>query len=140
MQNAKKLLLLLLVLLPSIFFLSKAFSGSTAQMENGILKITGAGAIEIILEDVQVAELQEELPETNGTGGFSLGIVKKGNFIRSSDSQQIRIIKNASTPFIHLKTEKQELYFNLENPDLTKALFLAIEMEIALRQGETVTS
>lgn len=115
MQNLKKLILLLVVLLPSIFFLSKAFGSNSASVENGKLVITGAGGVTIPLEEIQTVEEVEQLPELSGTGGFSLGFIKKGKFIRTSDQQTVRVIKNNDHYFLHLITEEEEVYFNLDS-------------------------
>lgn len=113
MQNLKKVILLLVVLLPSIFFLSKAFSSNSASVENSKLIITGAGGVAIPLEKIQTIKEVEQLPELSGTGGFSLGFIKKGKFIRTSDQQTVRVIKNSDRYFLHLITEEEEVYFNL---------------------------
>ncbi len=123
LKKAPKIFLLLLVLAPSIFFSSQAFVGNTAAIENGKLKVTGPGKFVLALEDIETLEWIQELPKLSGTGGFSLGWVKKGNFIRKSDQKSVRIIKNEATRFIHLTTEKMEFYFNLDNAEATDKVY-----------------
>jgi hypothetical protein len=65
----------------------------------------------------------EELPELAGTPGFSLGLVKKGNFIRAEDGAEIRVIRNEERGFIYLNTERGEIYFNLKSEEETRALY-----------------
>tara|TARA_R110000850_G_scaffold7745_11_gene28457 strand:+ start:380 stop:763 length:384 start_codon:yes stop_codon:yes gene_type:complete len=114
MKNWKKVILLLVVLFPSFFFLSKAFSSNDIYVEENELIIKGAGGVEIHKDDITSIEVIAELPELSGTGGMSLGLIKKGNFIRASDQKEVRVVKNGDGHFIHLTTETMEVYFNLK--------------------------
>ncbi len=122
MQNWKKIILLIVVLLPSFFFLSKAFSSNDIYVENEELIIKGAGGLEIHKDDITSIEVVKDLPELSGTGGMSLGLIKKGNFIRESDQKQIRVVKNGDGHYIHLTTEKMEVYFNLKTEMETEGI------------------
>lgn len=123
MQNWKKILLLVLVLSPSLFFLSRAFSGNTAELNAQKLTVSGPGGFEVALADVDSLAQIDTLPETAGTGGFALGWIKKGDFIRKSDKRKIRVVKNQEKDFIYLKARGYEIYFNLEEPSATQNLY-----------------
>lgn len=123
MQNWKKIILLLVVLAPSIFFVSQAFSGNSAKINGDQLEISGPGGLNIFLSDIENLEMVDKLPETSGTGGFALGLIKKGNFIRSSDQEEIRLIKNGDGPYIHLTSKRGELYFDLESYTETEKIY-----------------
>lgn len=122
MKKFPKVILLLIVLAPSVFFLSRAFAGIEVELIEDKLVLTGPGSFELSMEDVKEIEWVESLPEISGTGGFSLGWIKKGDFIRSSDQESIRIIKNRDTGFIHLITTGKEIYFNLDTDTGTQLL------------------
>lgn len=130
MKNWKKVLLLLLVLSPSFFFLSRAFGGNTATLEEKKLDVDGAGAFEVGLSDIDSVALLQDLPELRGTGGFSLGWVKKGDFIRESDLETVRIVKNQDKDFIYLKTDAYEVYFNLSNEEENRQLFKDLQRAV----------
>ena len=123
MKKGKQLLLLLIVLLPSFFFLSKAFSSNKATLTSTSLEISGPGGLDLPLSEINTIEWQDELPELNGTPGFSLGLVKKGNFIRAEDGLEIRLMRNGERGFIHLTTERGEVYFNLKSSEETLSLY-----------------
>ncbi len=123
MKNWKKLLLLLLVLTPSFFFLSQAFSSNRAVLEDGMLEITGPGGLELQLEEIHELEWVASLPDLAGTPGFSLGLIKKGNFIRAHDEMEVRVIKNNDAGFIRMQTDRGEIYLNLNNEADTKSLY-----------------
>ncbi len=123
MKKWKQLLLLLIVLMPSFFFLSKAFSSNRAVLDNGILIISGPGGLELPLSEVSEVTWLDELPELAGTPGFSLGLVKKGNFIRAEDGKEVRVMRNGESGFIYLTTERGEVYFNLKSEEGTRALY-----------------
>ncbi len=126
MQNWKKVILLIVVLLPSFFFLSKAFSSNDIYVENNELIIKGAGGLEIHQDDISSIEVVAELPELSGTGGMSLGLIKKGNFIREADQKEVRVVKNGDGHYIHLTTEKMEVYFNLKTELETEGILSQI--------------
>ncbi len=126
MQNWKKVLLLLVVLLPSVFFVSRAFKSNRATVENDQLIISGAGGLAIPLQEIQGVKTVAELPELGNTGSFSLGLIKKGNFIRTSDQEKVRVIKNGEGPFIHLETTQGEIYFNLDSRDETREILTTL--------------
>lgn len=130
MKNWKKVLLLLLVLSPSFFFLSRAFGGNTATLEENKLDVDGAGAFEVSLSDIDSVALLQDLPELRGTGGFSLGWVKKGDFIRESDLETVRIVKNQDKDFIYLKTDAYEVYFNLSDEEENRQLFKDLQRAV----------
>lgn len=123
MQNWKKLILIIVVLLPSLFFVSRAFGGNDAQVEDGKLTISGAGGVEVALSEIDAAEMVEQLPELSGTEGFSLGLIKKGDFIRTADQKKVRVVKNRDEGFIHVTTAKDEMYFNLGSERETREVF-----------------
>lgn len=123
MKKWKQILLLLLVMMPSFFFLSRAFSSNRAVLDEGTLDISGPGGLELPLSEVSEVSWLEELPDLAGTPGFSLGLIKKGNFIRAADGMEIRVIRNADQGFIHLNTEIGEIYFNLKSEEETRALY-----------------
>ncbi len=126
MKNWKKVILLLVVLFPSFFFLSKAFSSNDIYVEENELIIKGAGGLEIHKDDISSIEVIAELPELSGTGGMSLGLIKKGNFIRASDQKEVRVVKNGDGHFIHLTTETIEVYFNLKTELETEGILSQI--------------
>ncbi len=128
-MNWKKLILLLVVLMPSIFFLTKAFSSNAAKTEGSRLEITGAGGFEVAYADIDSLQLVDELPDLAGTGGFSLGWIKKGNFIRRADQKEIRVVKNDEGPFIFLVDGEFEAYFNLSAAAATQNLYNKIAGE-----------
>ena len=123
MKNLKRILLLLLVLTPSFFFLSKAFSSNRVILNDQTLEVSGPGGLDIPLSDIHELQWLEDLPELSGTPGFSLGLIKKGNFIRASDGMEIRVIKNGERGFIHLQTERGEVYLNLPSIEDTRSLY-----------------
>lgn len=127
MKKWKQILLLLLVLAPSFFFLSKAFSSNRAVLDQGMLEINGPGGIDLRLDEISELEWVEQLPELAGTPGFSLGLIKKGNFIRAEDEVEVRVIKNQENGFIHLYTERGEVYFNLNSEEDTRALYADLQ-------------
>lgn len=112
-----------MVLAPSIFFISQAFAANHATLTYDTLEVTGPGKFTLKLKDIVAVEWVEVVPELSGTGGFSLGLVKKGNFIRKSDQVKVRVIKNQETKFIHLTTKGLEVYFNLDDAAETEAVF-----------------
>ncbi len=126
MQNWKKVILLIVVLLPSFFFLSKAFSSNDIYVEENKLIIKGAGGLEINKDDITNIEVIAELPELGGTGGMSLGLIKKGNFIRASDQKEVRVVKNGDGHYIHLTTDEMEVYFNLKTELETEGILSQI--------------
>lgn len=130
MKNWKKILLLLLVLSPSFFFLSRAFGGNSATLTEGKLDVDGAGAFEISLRKVDTVALLESLPVLKGTGGFALGWVKKGDFIRESDLETVRVVKNQDKDFIYLKTDAHEVYFNLSDEVENRQLFKDLQQAV----------
>lgn len=131
MQNFKKILLLILVLLPSFFFLSRAFSSSSAEVSEGKLIVSGAGGFEKELDKLAELNTVDQLPELQGTGGFSLGWIKKGNFIRKSDQEEIRVVKNDDHYFLHLIDKSgKEAYLNLSSAEDTRSLQEEIERGI----------
>jgi hypothetical protein len=127
MKNWQKYLLLILVLSPSFFFLGRAFADNMAQLEEGQLELSGPGAFSVALADVDSLSLTDTLPQTAGTGGFALGWIKKGNFIRQSDQKQVRILKNSATPFIYLRAQEEEYYFSLSSPEGTQQLYRQLQ-------------
>jgi hypothetical protein len=130
MQNWKKVLLLLLVLCPSFFFLSRAFSGNRAELGPAKLELSGPGGFEVAIADIDSLALIDSLPETTGTGGFALGWIKKGDFIRKSDNRKIRLVKNQEQDFIYLRARGYEIYFNLEEPSATQNLYQDLEQKL----------
>jgi hypothetical protein len=123
MKKWKQLLLLLIVLMPSFFFLSKAFSSNRVELNNRVLDISGPGGLELPLSEISEVSWVEEMPELAGTPGFSLGLVKKGNFIRAEDGKEVRVMRNGESGFIHLHTDRGEVYFNLKSEEDTRALY-----------------
>lgn len=123
MKKWKQILLLVLVLTPSVFFISKAFSSNRAVLDKEVLEISGPGGLDIRLADISELEWVDDLPELSGTPGFSLGFIKKGNFIRTEDELEVRIIRNQDYGFIHLITERGEIYFNLSSEEDTRAVY-----------------
>ncbi len=126
MKKFPKILLLLLVLAPSVFFLSRAFAATTAQIIDQKLVVTGPGSFELPLDEIEEIGQVQQLPELSGTGGLSLGLIKKGNFIRASDQAAVRVIKNRDTDFVHLVTKGKEVYFNLKSRKETEELYKAL--------------
>ena len=96
---------------------------SSVELKDGQLEITGAGGLEVNVSDFESLELTSALPELSGTGGYSFGLVKKGNFIRTSDKATVRVIKNNDEQFIHYTTADMEVYFSLSSKEQTMALF-----------------
>ena len=131
MKNWKKILLLLLVLSPSFFFLSRAFGGNSATLSESKLDVDGAGAFEVNLNDIDSLALIQNLPALKGTGGFTLGWIKKGDFIRESDLETIRVVKNQDADFIYLKTADFEIYFNLSDDAENKKLFQDLQQAVS---------
>lgn len=122
MQNWKKIILLIVVLLPSVFFLSKAFNNNSIKIQDEKLVVTGAGGLELALDDIERIEVIKDLPELNGTGGFSLGLIKKGKFIRASDQKKVHVLKNGDGYYLHIITKDQEIYLNTESELGTEGL------------------
>lgn len=130
MKNWKKIVLLLVVLAPSFFFLSRAFGSNDAYLEDDRLKVTGAGGFQVLWDDIDEVEMRDVLPETRNSGSFSLGLVKKGNFVRVSDQKEIRVIKNAELGFIHLQTGIGEIYMNLSAEEETRELYQQLKAKL----------
>ena len=118
-----------MVLSPSFFFLGRAFADNTALVENGALELSGPGSFKVALADVDSLELINALPETAGTGGFSLGLIKKGNFVRKSDQRSIRLVKNNDEAFIYLRAEGEEYYFSLASAAATKEMYQTLKSQ-----------
>lgn len=131
MKDWKKYIVLLVVLLPSIFFISRAFGNNSISLKDDKLSISGAGGVEIPFHEIDSMVVVKNLPELNGTGGISLGIIKKGNFLRASDGKRIRVVKNSATHFIHLYSKDVELYFNLDSEKETDAVFQKLTTKIS---------
>ncbi len=102
---------------------------NTVELKEGTLEINGAGGLETKVSDFESLELVTALPELGGTGGFSLGLVKKGNFIRTSDQAMVRVIKNDDQQFIHYTTSTMDVYFSLSNKEQTLKLFQELSEE-----------
>lgn len=92
-----------------------------------MLVIEGAGGLDIPLNEISKTELIDSLPEMTNAGSFSLGLVKKGNFQRVNDAEIVRVIKNNSTTWIHLFTDRQEVYFNLSADKDTEKFYKELE-------------
>jgi hypothetical protein len=131
MKNWKKIVFLLVVLAPSVFFLSRAFGSNSVSLEDDRLKVTGAGGFQVLWEDIDEVKMVDDLPETRNSGSFSLGLIKKGNFIRVSDEKEIRVIKNADRNFIHLETGIGEIYMNLNAEEETRGLYQELKAELS---------
>ncbi|MDZ7847953.1 MAG: hypothetical protein U5L96_15040 [Owenweeksia sp.] len=127
MKNWKKIILLLLVLSPSFFFLSRAFAANEAVIKEQRLHIEGPGGVDVNLAAIKRVSWMTELPELQGTGGFSLGLIKKGNFIRASDKAEVRVIKNDEAGYIYLRTEIGDIYLSLSSEKKTRTLFNQLE-------------
>lgn len=130
MKNWKKIVFLLVVLAPSFFFLSRAFSSNSVSFEEERLKVSGAGGFQVLWQDIDAVEMVDALPETRNSGSFSLGLIKKGNFIRVSDEKEVRVIKNADQNFIHLQTGIGEIYMNLNSEEATAQLYDQLKLEL----------
>lgn len=130
MKNWKKIVLLLLVLSPSFFFISRAFGGNSATLKDDSLELSGPGGFKVALADIDSVALLADMPETAGTGGFSLGLIKKGDFIRKSDNKTVRIIKNQDDDFIYLQTPQHEIYFNLNDETENRQLFTDLQKAV----------
>jgi hypothetical protein len=70
LKKFPKFFLLLLVLAPSVFFISQAFSDNHIYIENQRLKITGPGKFQLHVDDIDSVAWVRDLPELGGTGGF----------------------------------------------------------------------
>jgi len=131
MKNKKgQLIVAIVVLFPLIFFLSMALRSNQASIADDTLKIEGAGGVDIPLKEISKAVLLDSLPEITNAGNFSLGLVKKGDFQRVSDGAVVRVIKNNSTTWIHLFTDRQEVYFNLSEEEETAVFYRELERVI----------
>lgn len=117
----------LVVLFPLVFFLTMAMGSNNMALTESELTIEGAGGLDIPFTEISKAELIDALPEVTNAGSFSLGLVKKGNFQRVNDGEIVRVIKNNSTTWIHLFTDRQEVYFNLSSDDETKAFYQELQ-------------
>ena len=93
------------------------------ELKDDQLEITGAGGMTVNITEIESLELVSELPELSGTGGFSLGLIKKGNFIRSIDQAKVRVIKNSDGKFIVFKYNDQDVYLSLSNSEQTMELY-----------------
>lgn len=133
MKKKGQLLVLGVVLFPTLFFLSMAISTNQVSIDEEKLSIEGAGGVEIKFEDISKMELIDELPEVTNAGSFSLGLIKKGNFQRVNDGEIVRVIRNDESPWIHMFTTNQEIYFNLSDTEQTKSVFTMLEDELAAK-------
>lgn len=127
MKKKGQLIAGLVVLFPLVFFLTMAMGSNNMALTESELTIEGAGGLDIPFTDISKAELIDVLPDVTNAGSFSLGLVKKGNFQRVSDGEIVRVIKNNSTTWIHLFTDRQEVYFNLSSDDETKAFYQKLQ-------------
>lgn len=123
MKKKGQLIVALVVLFPLVFFLTMAMGSNNVRLAETELTIEGAGGLDIPFSEITKAELIDSLPEVTNAGSFSLGLVKKGNFQRVNDGEIVRVVKNNSTTWIHLFTEKQEVYFNLSSTEETKVFY-----------------
>lgn len=134
MKNWKKILLLLVVLSPSFFFLSRAFGPNRATLDEGSLSLSGPGSFKLRLYDIDSLNFINQLPQLAGSSGFSLGWIKKGDFIRKRDRATIRLVKNRESGFIFLRSEQGEAYyFNLADSADTGALYRDLRARIEKR-------
>lgn len=127
MKKKGPILVLVVVLFPAIFFFSMAMSTNSVGIDAGQLKIEGAGGIDLDLDKISKIELIDEMPEVTNAGNFSLGLIKKGNFQRKNDGEVVRVIRNDDGPWIHIFSDRQEVYFNLSNDEQTQSLFAFLE-------------
>lgn len=127
MKKKGQLIAGLVVLFPLVFFLTMAMGSNNMALTESELTIEGAGGLDIPFTDISKAELIDALPDVTNAGSFSLGLVKKGNFQRVNDGEIVRVIKNNSTTWIHLFTDRQEVYFNLSSDDETKAFYQKLQ-------------
>lgn len=132
MQKWSKLVVILVIVFPLVFFLSMAFRSGNAAIVGDQLIIDGAGGLEIELENISDLRLENDLPELANNGSFSLGLVKKGDFRRVGDNSVVRVVKNGDAPYIHLMRtgNSPEVYFNLSDAEDTRKLFSEIRDSI----------
>ncbi|WP_417612296.1 hypothetical protein [Owenweeksia hongkongensis] len=127
MKKKGQLIAGLVVLFPLVFFLTMAMGSNNMAIAEDTLVIEGAGGLDIPLNEISKTELIDSLPEMTNAGSFSLGLVKKGNFQRVNDAEIVRVIKNNSTTWIHLFTDRQEVYFNLSADKDTEKFYKELE-------------
>lgn len=127
MKKKGQLIAALVVLFPLVFFLTMAMGSNNVKLTEAELTIEGAGGLDIPFAEITKAELIDTLPEVTNAGSFSLGLVKKGNFQRVKDGEIVRVIKNNSTTWVHIFTDRQEVYFNLSSDDETKVFYQKLQ-------------
>lgn len=127
MKKKGQLIAALVVLFPLVFFLTMAMGSNNVKLTETMLTIEGAGGLDIPFAEITKAELIDTLPEVTNAGSFSLGLVKKGNFQRVKDGEIVRVIKNNSTTWVHIFTDRQEVYFNLSSDDETKVFYQKLQ-------------
>lgn len=131
MKKKGQLIAAIVLVFPLVFFLTMAMGSNNMALTEETLTIEGAGGLDIPLSQISKTELMDSLPEMTNAGSFSLGLVKKGNFQRVKDSEIVRVIKNNSTTWIHLFTDKQEVYFNLSSDEDTKRFYSELQEALA---------
>ena len=127
MKKKGQLIAGLVVLFPLVFFLTMAMGNNNMAITEDTLVIEGAGGLDIPLNEISKTELIDSLPEMTNAGSFSLGLVKKGNFQRVNDAEIVRVIRNNGTTWIHLFTDRQEVYFNLSADKDTEKFYKALK-------------
>jgi len=114
-----------------VFDLSKTLEENQFLNHSNLIEITGEYGVKISKDNIKNINLVASYPQISyKSNGFSLGYVKKGNFITNKKKEVKLLINSQKTPLIVIITkDNQEIYYSSKdksNQEIYKEMILML--------------
>ena len=130
--NYVSIFFMIAVLIYIVFDLSKTLKDNQILIHSNSIEITGEYGIKISKDKIKLIKLVVSYPElSHKSNGFSIGYVKKGQFITNKNIKVKLLINSQKTPLILIITKDNlEIYYsskNKSNQDIYKKMVLILK-------------
>lgn len=127
-SNIGKIIISLPICIGLALFISANILNTTVK--NHYIKIYGLYGNNIAIADIEELSLKDTIPTINKVvNGIILGNGKKKGYF-NLDGKNVRLyLYNDESPFIYIKTSKDQYYINLTTAEETKAFYNEIMKE-----------
>lgn len=123
------LVILLVVILPMVLIIYGNRDPEVRTDSNQVI-IKGIYGLTIKLNEISHLDTVITLPPVKKrTNGYSFAKTLKGNFTLADGSRAKLFIHRGTPPYIHLNTEKLDLYLNMKDPAKTRALYRSLNSD-----------
>ena len=127
-SNIAKIIISLPICMGLVLFISSNILNTTVK--NDYIKVYGLYGNKIDIADIEELSLEEKIPTVNKVvNGIMFGNGKKKGYFNLDGKNARLYLYNDESPFIYIKTPKDQYYINLITADETKTFYNEIMKE-----------